>query len=100
MASEVLSRLLFREEKRGFVHEIRIGNKASSISYLMFADNTILFFRASFKEIEAVWTCVEKYQACSSQEVTLLKSELMFSRNCFEELRRGGIEHTTQHEEC
>ena len=88
IVTEVLSRLLLREETRGSFHGINIGRTILSISHLMFADDTILFFRARQDEVCAIWSCISKYQEWSGQRVNIQKPGLMFSKNCSERRKR------------
>ena len=43
-----------RKEREGGFHGINMGHNMSSISHLMFVDDTILFFRANGGEVDVV----------------------------------------------
>ena len=70
-----------REDGQGGFHGINIGRSGINISHLMFADDTILFYRACKNEVKAVWKCLQKYQEWSGQCVNVQKSGLIFSSN-------------------
>lgn len=65
MCSKVLSRLLLREEQRGNLQGIKVGCDALSISHLLFADDLLLFTKATDREAMKLDECLAKYMAWS-----------------------------------
>ena len=47
---EILSRLFVREENLGLLHGIKTARRCPSISHILFADNVIIFSRATASE--------------------------------------------------
>lgn len=93
IVSEVLSHLFLREECGNEFHGIENGRHVSSTSYLIFVDDTILFRRATQRDLDVLRKCVEKYQSWSiGQEVYLSKSGVIFSKNFTTNVhKRSGI---------
>ncbi|XP_019168390.1 PREDICTED: uncharacterized protein LOC109164092 [Ipomoea nil] len=68
-------------EARGDIHGIRITRGAPSVSHLFFADDSLLFFKATQVEAQRVKECLEVYSAASEQVINYEKSNAMFSSN-------------------
>ncbi|KAK9286217.1 hypothetical protein L1049_014602 [Liquidambar formosana] len=81
LCSEVLSRLLFREEENGEIHGIKICRGSPAVSHVLFADDLILFCRAKSSKADAMWTCLNIFESWSGQTVNLDKSSVHFSKN-------------------
>ena len=81
LCSEVLSRILARAENIGFIHGVKISRAAIPITYLMFADDIILFLRANRAEAESLRSCLQKYESWSGQQVNFNKSGVFYSPN-------------------
>lgn len=54
---------------------------APGISHLFFADNSLLFFKATVQEAEVVKQCLIDYERMSGQFENFGKSAVVFSRN-------------------
>lgn len=63
LCSEVVSKLLIREEHRKRLKGIKLGHHAPTISHLLFADNLLLFARATTLEATTLNDCLEKYMS-------------------------------------
>ncbi|XP_019173482.1 PREDICTED: uncharacterized protein LOC109169037 [Ipomoea nil] len=66
---------------RGDIHGIRITRAAPSVSHLFFANDSLMFFRATQFEAQRVKDCLEIYSATSGQVINYEKSSAMFSSN-------------------
>ncbi|XP_010251367.1 PREDICTED: uncharacterized protein LOC104593313 [Nelumbo nucifera] len=66
---------------RGTLHGIRIGRRCPVVSHLLFADDLLLFGRASLLEMNEVVNILAKFGSCSGQEVNYGKSGILFSKN-------------------
>uniref|UniRef100_A0A803PL04 Reverse transcriptase domain-containing protein n=1 Tax=Cannabis sativa TaxID=3483 RepID=A0A803PL04_CANSA len=82
LCHDVLSRLLLRAEKRGDIKGISIARGATPISHLMFADDTMIFARASKQAARCISECIHKYEQWSGQLCSKEKSTILFSRGC------------------
>lgn len=78
---EGLIALFKKKERRGLLHGCQVSRSAPSISYILFADDAFLFFRASAKEYGVVKYLLEIYHNALGQEVSLPKSSIMYSSN-------------------
>jgi hypothetical protein len=82
MGSEILSRLILREENLGFLKGIKMARSCPPITHLLFADDVMIFARAKACEAEVILKCLNTYSAWSGQHINVSKSAIFFSRNC------------------
>jgi hypothetical protein len=82
MGSEILSRLIFREENLGLLKGIKMARLCPPITHLLFADDVMIFARAKACEAEVILKCLNTYSAWSGQHINVSKSAIFFSRNC------------------
>lgn len=80
IGSEVLSRLLNREEMLGNLYRIKVDRSGPAISHLMYTDNLVMR-RVDKKEAEIFKRCFDKYCSQSRQKANLDKSNVLFSKN-------------------
>lgn len=81
MGMEVLSRLMMRAEASAAIHGIKISRAAPPLSHLLFADDTMVFARATVAEFSAVVDILSKCSGWSGQTINLRKSLVFFSKN-------------------
>ncbi|CAL1410909.1 unnamed protein product [Linum trigynum] len=81
LVAEGLSGLISVAEREKKITGIRVKRGAPSISHLLFADDSILFTRATKQESEQLKRILNLYELESGQQVNLVKSELSFSPN-------------------
>jgi hypothetical protein len=81
IGSEVLSRLLFREEAFGNLKCMFIARTTPAIPHLLFADDLLIFGKANHKEATSIQTCLTKYCHWSGQSINNGKSSIRFSSN-------------------
>lgn len=81
LVTEVLSRIIKREEQRNKIHGIKISRSAPPITNLLFVDDVILFCRANSGDARAVHHCLQTYARWSGQVVNVGKSFIHFSNN-------------------
>lgn len=58
-----------------------MGKKGSSISHLMFADDLLMFGKATNKKIGCIIDVLNKSCAISYQRISVEKSKISFSKN-------------------
>ncbi|GLT65412.1 hypothetical protein SLA2020_378470 [Shorea laevis] len=80
LGSEVLSRLLFKEEAAGCLKGLKIARRCPAISHLLFADDLLIFGRASISEAACIKACLAKYSTWSGQSINANKSSIFFSK--------------------
>ncbi|KAM1949581.1 hypothetical protein ACFX15_009620 [Malus domestica] len=81
LCAEGLSALIALRERRGLINGISICPEAPSISHLLFADDSLLFCRATESDCRQIREVLKVYERASGQKVNLEKSEACFSRN-------------------
>ncbi|XP_019190788.1 PREDICTED: uncharacterized protein LOC109185263 [Ipomoea nil] len=78
---EGLSLLLHQAQARGEVHGLRVARGALALSHLLFADDSLLFFKANVGEAQAIKRCLTDYEKLSGQTINYNKSNICFSKN-------------------
>jgi hypothetical protein len=81
LGSEALSRLLLREEQNGKIRGMKIARNNPSIHHLLFADDLLIFGKASISEATTLKKCLDKYCLWSGQTINATKSSIRFSKN-------------------
>lgn len=81
ICAEGLSSLLRDAEMNKAIHGVKLGRNVPPISQLFFADDSLLFTRASEADADAILDILESYELASGQKINLEKSEVSFSRN-------------------
>jgi hypothetical protein len=73
--------------------KVKVGSKefrlqtAPKINHLLFADDSLLFFKAAACNARAVQESLSKYCEASGQQVNLAKSSIFFSKGCRQTIR-------------
>ncbi len=80
LGSEVLSRLLHNAENMGSFKGFPLAPVCPKVSHLLFADDLIIFAKATVEDAKAIQSCIDLYQHCSGQLVNAKKSAIMFSK--------------------
>ncbi|CAL1387047.1 unnamed protein product [Linum trigynum] len=88
LCAEGLSALINKNEKERKIHGLKICNKAPVVSHLLFADDCIIFARATVEEAKILKEMLEDYEKESGQMVNLDKSEIYFSKNTLSNRRQ------------
>ncbi|XP_059460221.1 uncharacterized protein LOC132189495 [Corylus avellana] len=83
LGSEVFSRLMFREESLGSIKGLQISRNCSAIHHLLFADDLLIFGKATISEASCIKSCLDKYCYWSGQSINPAKSSIRFSKNTF-----------------
>lgn len=86
---EGFSYLLNQANARGKLTGMKVAQGASSLSYLFFADDSLIFYKASAKEARQLRRILEVYKKASSQLINAKKSSLFFSINVRERQKEG-----------
>lgn len=67
--------------KDDVLHGIKIANSAPMISHLFFADDSIMFSRATREEASHILAIIKSYEEVSGQRINYNKFELSCSQN-------------------
>lgn len=81
LCSEILSRLLLKEEERGRIYGIKVDRNASAISHLMYADDLIISCLANPGDTTFVMACLSYFCNWLGQLVNEEKSNIFFSKS-------------------
>ena len=81
LCAEGFTALLAKAEAEGRIHRAAIGRSAPTISHLFFADDSLLFCRATHEEVRCISNILQLYAASSSQCINFEKSSVYFSSN-------------------
>lgn len=76
-----LSSMLSDYENRGLFRGVKIASSCPSVLHLFFADDSLIFFRATMEEGARVKECFTLYDKASGQLINYDKSALSFSPN-------------------
>jgi hypothetical protein len=81
LGTEILSRLFQQQESIGLLKGISIFKFCPPINHLLFADDLIIFAKATSSEATLITSCLHKYCSWSGQKVNNGKSFILFSKN-------------------
>ncbi|XP_073317203.1 uncharacterized protein [Primulina huaijiensis] len=76
-----LSALISTLAARGSIHGVRIASTCPILTHLFFADDSIVFFRATEADCVGVKECLKAYELASGQVINFEKSGLSFTPN-------------------
>ncbi|XP_040249657.1 uncharacterized protein [Aegilops tauschii subsp. strangulata] len=79
--AEALSLLLNDACARGVLQEIGLTRRAPGISHLLFADDSLLFFKGSFDQALAIKDILTVYEKGTGQMLSPDKCSIMFGKN-------------------
>ena len=81
LAQEVLSRLLDREFHLKKISGVKANLNGPAITHVMYADDIVLFSKATRKDAKRLALCLEKYCKWSGQAINRGKSSILFSKH-------------------
>ncbi|KMS98119.1 hypothetical protein BVRB_4g095640 [Beta vulgaris subsp. vulgaris] len=81
LCAEAFSALLSKAADDGRIHGARVCRSGPRISHLFFADDSILFSRATLQECSVVAEILSTYERASGQKINFDKSEVSFSKH-------------------
>ena len=95
--------MLKKEESEGHIKGVAICRGALRVSHLLFANDSIIFCRASIAECERVLKVLEDYERDLGQKINKEKKALYFSKTMRREVQdqvkqRLGVEIVRHHE--
>ncbi|KAL0003907.1 hypothetical protein SO802_011468 [Lithocarpus litseifolius] len=87
LCAEGLTALIRKKEAEGMTRGVPVSRLAPSISYLFFAEDCIIFCRATMEECRQVTSVLEVYEKESGQKLNREKTSLFFSKNINEDIQ-------------
>lgn len=81
IVSEVLSLLIQNATELGYIDGIRVSGHGPCLSHLIFADDTLIFLKATKTNCTNIVKLLQTYCHILGQEVSLQKSTMYFSTN-------------------
>ena len=90
---EGLSVLLSHTEDHGLIRRVTVSRHAPRVSYLLFADDSMLFIKASIRECDAILNILRVYKEPSRQYINVDKLALLFSSNTPMVIRSSIMDH-------
>lgn len=87
--AEGLSRIMQKQVDEGNIMPVKVARGSPGISNLLFADDSLLFFRASIDQTKAVKEARETFQRATGQLLSANKCSLLFSKKCPSDLQSG-----------
>ena len=75
------------KERIGLIKGVRFGRDDLRVSHLLFADDSLIFFRACLEESDEVARCLSTYSVASGQVVNFSKSDVCFGSDVPDELK-------------
>lgn len=86
--AEAFSSLLNSAEQDGQLEGVKVWRNAPSFNHLLFADDSLIFLKASEDSALHLQSILNLYENCSGQTINVDKSAIMFSKNTTSEARR------------
>ncbi len=80
LCQEVLSRLIERSFASSAIHGVKMNTNGPTFTHVMYADDLMLFTKATTREVQVLDECLEKYCECFGQLINREKSGLIFSK--------------------
>jgi hypothetical protein len=77
----VFSRLLQRQFSLGLLKGIKMAQTCLPITHLLFADNLLIFGKATSSEASTIKDFLDSYCKWSGQAINIDKSSILFSKN-------------------
>ncbi|XP_048503106.1 uncharacterized protein LOC104896166 [Beta vulgaris subsp. vulgaris] len=87
LVMEILSRMLVKGTEDKIFQGIKLSRTGPAVSHLFFADDSLIFFKASPEACEGVKNILAKFSRISGEVINYHKSLIMFSPNTPLDLR-------------
>lgn len=87
LCSEVLTGLCANAQRRGLLKGVSIATHCPELSHLLFADDTMFFYRANKKNADTLKSLLMKYESVSGQLINKQKSSIFFPKKTSQSIR-------------
>jgi hypothetical protein len=78
LCAEGFSALLSQAEQEGRLQGVKVCQRAPSMSHLLFADDSLILFRAKGEDAQELQRILDLYEESSGQMINKEKSAIMF----------------------
>jgi hypothetical protein len=82
LAAEGLSCLLKHHSLSSELHGLKVAPTAPAVSHLLFADDSLLLFKADTESAGKIQYILDRYCMASGQRINRDKSAIFFSKGC------------------
>ncbi|KAM0911874.1 hypothetical protein ACQ4PT_013166 [Festuca glaucescens] len=82
LVGEALTCILKTEVVKGNITPLKVARRAPGISNLLFAEDCVLFFKATKEEAQAITNALNLFQRCTEQLLSTNKCSVLFSQVC------------------
>ncbi|CAN0838310.1 LINE-1 retrotransposable element ORF2 protein [Linum grandiflorum] len=89
LCAEGLTSMIRKASLEGYVHGYRVCRQAPPVSHLLFADDSIFFFKASIQEARKMRTIFDAYSSASGQLINFEKSGIFFNKGLDTMMQQG-----------
>lgn len=101
LCAEFFSALLQNKVDQGLLSGVKVYAEAPSIHHLLFADDSLLFGKATAEECTHIRSVLVDYEKASGQRINLTKSDIVFSKNVLGSLQNSlanllGVDETSK----
>lgn len=86
--AEALSSYIRKHEMKCRISGVRVAPAATPITYLFFADDSVVFFKAEETETVQVVNILEDYDKASGQIINLEKSSIFLGKGCLKKQKK------------
>lgn len=80
LCAKVFTALLDKKVDEGLLQGIKVCDEAPTINHLLFADDSLLFGKATSAECLVIKSVLADYEAASGQQVNFSKNNIVFSK--------------------
>ena len=87
LCAEGLTTLLRKADLEHSIRGVAVSRNGPRVTHLMFADDCMLFFRASTEECQVVKNILSQYEIASGQKLNTDKTSIFYSHNTPQETR-------------
>lgn len=92
ICAQVFSAIINRETTTNLFRGVKIANNCPMMSHLFFADDSLIFVRATRNDFLMVKHCIDMYEVASGQVINFEKSAITFCPSSFSEIMNN-IQH-------
>ena len=84
-----LNGLIKKADLQGDIHGYSLCRRGPKLTHLLFADDSLIFCRATMKECNKVMDILKVYEKASGQKINRSKISLFFSKSIPEDVKHG-----------